>query len=446
MTQSSPATPTTEPTLQATRAATPMLAVLLMVFINSGASGVTFNGISFICDRLFHYELGMNCAMGVMLGLTYVVGALATGPLTRAIARIFKFNTRQILVGLLLTAMLLHVMPLTVWLASNREVNDAVEISVWLFVGLYSMLCGGLWPIVESYMSGGRSPQELPRSIGRFNVTWSSSLVLSMFVLGLIPGRVDEYLHPALTRDDGLMLTLALMGILHGVSIVTLLGFTKFPGKAETQIASQHTSHDLDPRRASYPRLLTIHRAILPMSYAVSYALLPFLPTMTNHLGLSESSGPIFCAIWLFARPIIFLLLDRWTTWHGTKLTAWFGSALIGSGFALCIFCTLISSGTFAIAMAALGLVAFGAGMAMIYVAALYYGLEVGHAEVDAGGTHEALIGAGYTLGPVCGLLAVGAASFGWIAATAVNPVMLGLVTVATVGGTTLLLRPKRAG
>lgn len=425
-----------------TRAATPLWAVLLMVFINSGASGVTFNGISFICSELFKYELGMNCAMGVMIGLTYIVGALATGPLTRILERKLRCNTRQILIGLLLAAAFLHLIPLAVWVQQGWKPTLAVQIAIWLFVGLYSTLCGGLWPIVESFMSGGRSPRELPRSIGRFNVVWSASLVLSMFALGILPDQVVEFGN-SLSRGDGVMLTLAFMGLLHGASIITLLGFNKHPGKSETQFASNQHAHDSDPRRAAYPKLLTIHRAILPMSYTVSYALLPFLPTMTKHLGLAESSGPIFSAIWLFARPLTFLFLDRWTAWHGTKLTAWLGSALIGSGFALCILCTLLPNGSVALAMAALGLVAFGAGMAMIYVAALYYGLEVGHAEVDAGGTHEALIGAGYTLGPVCGLLAVGASWAGWVAATAVNPVMLGLVTVATVGGTTLLLRRK---
>jgi hypothetical protein len=36
----------------------------------------------------------------------------------------------------------------------------------------------------------------------------------------------------------------------------------------------------------------------------------------------------------------------------------------------------------------------------------LYYAMSVGGADVDAGGTHEALIGAGYTIGPGIGLLA----------------------------------------
>ena len=83
-------------------------------------------------------------------------------------------------------------------------------------------------------------------------------------------------------------------------------------------------------------------------------------------------------------------------------------------------------------AVAIIGLILFGIGIASVYVGALYYAMEVGAAAVDEGGKHEALIGAGYTIGPLCGLAAVGAGP-GWLAlygTTLVNPVMLGLVAV----------------
>ena len=48
--------------------------------------------------------------------------------------------------------------------------------------------------------------------------------------------------------------------------------------------------------------------------------------------------------------------------------------------------------------------VLFGAGHAMIYYAALFYGMAVGGGEVEAGGKHEAVIGLGYLGGPVLAL------------------------------------------
>lgn len=56
------------------------------------------------------------------------------------------------------------------------------------------------------------------------------------------------------------------------------------------------------------------------------------------------------------------------------------------------------------------GLAVLGFGVGMIYTGALYYAMEVGNAEIDAGGKHEAFIGLGYLGGPVIGLLAYGMA------------------------------------
>jgi hypothetical protein len=50
------------------------------------------------------------------------------------------------------------------------------------------------------------------------------------------------------------------------------------------------------------------------------------------------------------------------------------------------------------------GLASLGAGQGVIYYSAIYYGLALGGAKVEAGGTHEALVGAGYFVGPLLGL------------------------------------------
>jgi hypothetical protein len=103
-----------------------------------------------------------------------------------------------------------------------------------------------------------------------------------------------------------------------------------------------------------------------------------------------------------------------------------------------------VGEGPAGIAIACVGLVAFGAGLALIYVAALYYAMHVGGGgqnSVDEGGKHEALIGAGYTVGPLCGLGAVGLASAGMIGVGLVNPAMLGLVALASAGGALAIFR-----
>jgi hypothetical protein len=46
-----------------------------------------------------------------------------------------------------------------------------------------------------------------------------------------------------------------------------------------------------------------------------------------------------------------------------------------------------------------------------VYTGAIYYAMEVHKSDVDAGGTHETLVGLGYSVGPACGLLATLAVS-----------------------------------
>jgi hypothetical protein len=48
--------------------------------------------------------------------------------------------------------------------------------------------------------------------------------------------------------------------------------------------------------------------------------------------------------------------------------------------------------------------------MGLTYYAALYYSLAVGQAAVDAGGSFESLIGVGYAVGPLFGLIGHAAA------------------------------------
>ena len=79
------------------------------------------------------------------------------------------------------------------------------------------------------------------------------------------------------------------------------------------------------------------------------------------------------------------------------------------------------------------GFGAFGAGMGIVYYAALYYAMAVGRAEVDAGGTHEGLIGGGYTIGPLVGLAGMG------IARVLIPPVAEAQVIVGMVWATVAL-------
>ena len=84
---------------------------------------------------------------------------------------------------------------------------------------------------------------------------------------------------------------------------------------------------------------------------------------------------------------------------------------MVGAATMTAVFALIVMGPRLAYVL--VGLACLGAGMGAIYYAALYYAMAVGRARVEAGGTHEGLIGAGYALGPVIGL--VGSAIQGYV-------------------------------
>ncbi|MBY0308078.1 MAG: hypothetical protein K2Q09_04990 [Phycisphaerales bacterium] len=416
----------------------PAWACLAFTFINSVATGVTFNGIPFINKELFNYKLAASSALGVMLGITYVFGAMFTGPFVRWAERTMNWCTPRTVLALMMAASaVLNAVPTAAWFllpAESRLIGT--QIALWVFVALYSVICGGLWPIVESFVSGGRG-DALPRIIGKFNVLWSSALVGSMWLVPAVPGAITAVarrLGTHLEGPDAMVGIFAVMGAVHLLALTLLLWHNPHPGSHD------QTAHPTPP---SYAPLLSLHRALMPASYLVCYALSPFLPTMSDALRLADRWQAVFASIWLGARPVTFFIMDHWNGWHGTKFTATAGSACVLGGFAGCVLSVFLAPGA-GVVLAALSLAVFGSGMAMIYVAALYYAMEVGAAAVDEGGKHETLIGVGYTVGPLCGLGGAAAAAATGVAATA-NPVMLGLVTVTSLGGGAWLLNRSRS-
>jgi hypothetical protein len=177
----------------------------------------------------------------------------------------------------------------------------------------------------------------------------------------------------------------------------------------------KHLHEQHEPHPIVYTQLLATFRILLPTSYIVFTALNPYLPELLGMMGITTGWQAPLAATWAGARVGTFLLLERWHGWHGRWYPAIGGMALLLGGFAVAVLSPAAGASLGGQVMALAGLAAFGMGMASIYTGALYYALEVGQAEVEAGGTHEALIGLGYTGGPACALLAMGAADAGLI-------------------------------
>jgi MFS family permease len=178
---------------------------------------------------------------------------------------------------------------------------------------------------------------------------------------------------------------------------------------------------------------------LLPLSYVLNAAMSPLLPYLFTRIDLPQQFETTVASTWMWVRIVAMAIMWNLGFWHGKWGTLLLGGISMTLGFGIAV---LVPS----LPLLILGLAIFGVGMGIIYYAALYYAMAVGRAEVDAGGTHEALIGAGYTVGPLTGLIGVSATS---AAHTAGWQVWDGAILVAVVWlligiGTIAVLRPYR--
>ncbi len=387
---------------------TPLWAAVAFSFANSLASGVISNGIFFVTEHGYQFDRVKNYALAGATGVVYIAGALTAGRAVGALRARYGVSERGVLVALMFVFGLLCAIPQVAWWMA-RDGSRPPEFPIWISVIGYQLFSGALWPIVESYVSGGRSGKDLRRALGTWNVVWSGALVVGIMCLAPL---IQEHA----------VLSVLLLGLIHVLSLAVLPWFPKRPPE---HVEERHEAHP-----AVYSKLLVTFRVLLPTSYTVLTALTPFLPFAAKSLTESAYLQGLSPIAWLLPRCVGFLVLDRWHGWHGRWAMPIAGGVLILLGFAGAVLAPWLGLGTVGVVLFLGGLALFGLGMSTIYTGAIYYAMSVGKAEVDAGGTHEGLIGLGYTVGPSFGLFAALGVSRGVMSERGFEPAVLGAVGV----------------
>jgi hypothetical protein len=386
----------------------PLWAIQGIAFLGSIGTAVVQHGVYLLLERRFESPASALFGLSVLFGLTYIPGAFFIGPALSRLERRWTWLTpRAVLAAVLVLLGIATLFPL----AAREGGIDALWVW-WVMVAIYSPLTGVLWPMVESYLSGGRRGQRLRAITGQFNVVWAGAMVLTYFVMA------------PLVEDRQFLL----LGIMGGIHIATAALVAALP-----RAPARHLADDAQPHPGSYTDLLHVFRWLLPTSYLVQSTLIVYLPLAVRSLGLSAADGVWLIGVWHIARVGTFFALERWHGWHGRWSTPITGAALLLAGFLLALSAPWLFSGSRGAWVMGLGLVPVGAGMGVIYAAAIYYALEVGHAQVEAGGTHESLIGLGMTLGPALGLLVALGVDLGIIPSGALAPVLATIVAVIAI-------------
>jgi hypothetical protein len=305
----------------------------------------------------------------VALGTTYVIGALLAGRGLRCIEE--WLSPRGALAGILVISALACSGP---WLSDSPAM-------LWAAVLVTNVVMSWLWPIVESYVTAGRHGRDMRHALGVWNLTWTSAVVMSM--LAMAP--VIETQGIRAIQGTAALFLIAL------VPIVWLPAAPAAHGEASNDDGLAH-------HRSEYPHLLRAARILLPVSYVLNSGLLPLLPYLLTRLEVPARWQTPLAATWAVSRLATMILLWKGHFWHGRWGTLLAGAAGQTIGFAI-----VVTAPNLMVMVA--GLLLVGIGMATLYYTTLYYSMTVGQAQVDASGTFEALIGGGYTLGPVLALI-----------------------------------------
>lgn len=382
--------------------------ILLITFIESFATILLERGVHFYTEEVLGYSESDNLWLGLALGISYIVGAFTSHPIAD------RIGERRLISLAVLGALAIHV-TLMFWQ------DYAAFITVMIVTG---MLSGWKWPVIESYIAAGRTPKQQARAIAMFNVSWATSVPLALVAVGLLV-------------DTGSPMAIFLTAAICNAAVLALL--TRI-NPEPIHLEHDHPERPVEHEIAWYQRLLSASRWTMLGSYALLFLLSPLMPFIFADLGYDARSGAWFSSLMDVMRLVAFIAMGIWIGWHGMM------SPIVVSIVAMPVGFVMILLGP-NLATVIAGEIAFGLSSGICYYASLYYAMVVKNASVDAGGAHEGLIGIGFALGPMMGLLglALGDGSSLSTAGVSLLWITVPFMLICIAGGTRSLAKRKPA-
>jgi MFS family permease len=339
----------------------------LLEFINCYAVVYYSNFLFFYMKDRFGFGGLENLALAALNGLVYAVAAWQGGQFAQRFGCV-----RSLYIGFGGCA---------ATMAAGLFVHSAAG-QVVIF-GVWSAVVCFIWPALEAIVSD-TAGKRLSDMVGIYNVTWAGTSSIAYFTAGILLGRFGMQSLFWLP----LLLHLLQLGLLPFIvrSVKKQAGLAPVPAPAGKDAAP--------PQDAE--RFMHLAWIANPLSYVAINTILPLIPSIAEHLGLSTATAGIACSVWMFARLAVFILLWQWTGWHYRFI--WLAGAFILMAAA---FAIMLRPDT--VTMLLLAEVIFGATAGLIYYSSLYYSMNASDRKSANGGLHEAMIGAGLFLGPTCG-------------------------------------------
>ena len=332
--------------------------LLLVTFIESLGVILVERGIYFYTHEHLSFDDTMNLAVALGLGLAYVVGALASSPVSA------RLGEKRLIQWAIVGQFLCHAAPVVV---PSSAMVFVVAVGIGLFNGLK-------WPVVESFVAAGRTQKASAHVIGVFNIAWSTSVPLALFVAGpLLTLPMSD-----LWLDQGAPLFI-FAGTINLLSLVLLRPIAD----SATHMPDEHPDRPGTEQKVRLGAMLVSSRWSLLATFCMLFVVAPLMPTiLTDRLGVPPAWAPTLSSVIDVVRVVAFVVLWRTSGWHDRPILLVMAACMAPVGF------FLIVTGS-NLVLVLVGQVIFGAAMGMAYYAALYYAMMVKNASVDAGGVHE---------------------------------------------------------
>jgi len=333
----------------------------LTIFIISTAYGTITFLLPVYAESLgaTYFQLGLLGAIGSVI---YTVMTILTGILLDRYERVqffFMFTALGVLAPTLLSL--------------TSQVQE-----LFIVRGFVGIVSASFWVTASTLTADISPPEDLTRSVVRYNISW-----ISGFVAGPILGGIfsDRYGFPALFV---VVATLTIPSVL-------LIKY-RLSGRVETKASSGGIWKGLSALKP-----ITIAYVTL-IPYAIVLGIyMAILPGHMGVLGISASAIGLLLTLTNAVRGLGFLSSERWVKW-GTRRSIWASSILLSG--ALFFVASSRNTVEFALPLAIYG---FAGGIITPVILDYIAHRSPGGALGAAMGLHEFVYGVGMSLGPILG-------------------------------------------
>jgi DHA1 family multidrug resistance protein-like MFS transporter len=244
--------------------------------------------------------------------------------------------------------------------------------------GLLGVVSAAFWVTASTLTADISPPEELTKSVVRYNVSWISGFVAGPILGGIVS---DRYGFPTLFILDAILI----------IPSVILIA-TKLSGRLTLRAVTGGIWKGLTSLRPITLAYITL------IPYAIVLGIyMAILPGHMGVLGISASAIGLLLTMTNAVRGLGFLSGERWVSW-GTRRSLWVSSILMSG--ALFMVSTSNSTAEFALPLALYG---FGGGIITPVLLDYIAHRSPNEALGAAMGLHEFVYGVGMSLGPIVG-------------------------------------------